>query len=114
MTRISGTLKSATGINISEGPPEQDYLEAEEPGGAGEPGPPGPQGPPGPPGEGAYHMHVQSTPAASWVIDHDLLYRPAVTVVDSAGSQVEGDVTYYDSQVVVSFSGAFAGTAYLT
>jgi hypothetical protein len=41
--RISGELKSATGINISTGPPERDDLkEVIE-------GPTGPQGPPGPP-----------------------------------------------------------------
>ncbi|HET9563407.1 MAG TPA: hypothetical protein VFP27_02615 [Mycobacterium sp.] len=132
MTRISGTLKTATGINISEGPPERDDLEVEVEGPAGETGEkgekgdkgdpgsdstvPGPEGPEGPPGTSSgYYEHIQSVPAAVWIVNHDLIYRPAVTVIDSAGSQVEGDVQYVGSQqLVLTFSGAFAGTAYLT
>lgn len=74
---------------------------------------PGPAGPPGPAG-GAY-THTQGTPVASWVINHPLPYRPSVTVVDSTGRQVEGDVVYTDADTVtVGFSGAFSGVAYLS
>ena len=73
---------------------------------SGSPGPPGPAG-------GTY-THVQSTAAAVWTITHGLGYRPNVTVVDSTGRQVEGDVVYSGSDVIVSFSSAFAGTAYLS
>lgn len=78
-------------------------------------GAPGPQGPPGPAGAaGGTYIHNQATPAAVWTITHGLGYQPNVTVVDSAGSQVEGDVTYSGPDVIVSFSAAFAGTAYLS
>lgn len=61
------------------------------------------------------YTHVQGTPANPWVIDHPLSFRPNVTVVDSTGRQVEGDVVYTDvDTVTVGFSGAFSGTAYLS
>jgi hypothetical protein len=49
-----------------------------------------------------------------WVINHALGTFPTVTVIDSAGDEVEGDVEYpTPNQVVLSFSAPFAGTAYL-
>lgn len=76
-------------------------------------GPPGSQGPQGP--SGGYHRHVQSVPEAMWVINHEIGHQPAVTIVDSAGTEVIGAVSYPSaSQVVVEFSSAFAGTAHLT
>lgn len=59
---------------------------------------------------------VYNQPVASsvWVIDHPLNKRPSVTVVDSAGSVVVGDITYNsDLQLEIRFSGAFSGKAYL-
>jgi hypothetical protein len=78
-------------------------------------GPPGPQGPPGPAGGGsASYVHNQATPAAVWTIPHNLGFFPNVTVVDSSGAQVEGDVVFSTNQVQVTFSAAFSGTAYLS
>lgn len=66
-------------------------------------------------GGGGNYVHVQSTAAATWLIDHNLGFYPNTTVVDSAGDQVEGTVTYTtQNQVRVMFSAAFAGTAYLS
>lgn len=77
-------------------------------------GPPGPPGPPGPTTGSAYVFN-QATPSATWVITHPLAYYPSVTVVDSAGSVVEGDLKYTSAtSLTVSFSGAFSGTAYLS
>ncbi len=73
------------------------------------------KGDPGAGGGGSYYRHVQSTPAAVWVITHGLGYRPNVTVVDSTARQVEGDVEHVnDNELIVSFSAAFAGEAYLS
>lgn len=82
----------------------------------GDPGPEGPEGPPGPSGAAAStYLHVQSVPASTWTINHSLGFYPNVTVFDSAGSQVEGDVTYLDlDSLTVAFSGSFAGEATLT
>lgn len=74
-------------------------------------------GPPGPPGtSGGSFTHAQMTPALVWMITHDLDYRPAgVITVDSAGSEVEGAVSYpADNIVRIDFAVPFSGTAYLS
>ncbi len=61
------------------------------------------------------HVHTQSSVSATWTINHSLGGRPSVSIVDSAGTVVIGEVTYVsDSQVVVNFSAPFSGYAYLT
>jgi len=62
----------------------------------------------------AYHF-VQNTPASSWVINHNLDFYPNVTVQDSAGNIVEGEISYTDSRhLTVTFNSAFSGNAYLS
>lgn len=71
-------------------------------------------GPPGPPGLDSHYAHVQSSPSSVWVINHELGKYPSVTVVDSSGTEVVGDVEYLSvSSVRVTFTGAFSGKAYL-
>jgi hypothetical protein len=79
-------------------------------------GDPGPQGPQGPAGSGGDLQLVwnQMIPADTWEIEHNLNKYPSVTVIDSAGTQVEGDVTYIDTNnLTINFSSAFAGKASL-
>ncbi len=80
-------------------------------------GPAGPQGPPGIQGDGgsgSSYVFDQMNASAAWTIAHNLGRFPSVTVVDSAGSTIEGDVQYTDANtVVVQFSATFAGLAYL-
>lgn len=81
-------------------------------------GPPGPQGEPGPRGEsgagilsGTFHWD-QAVASNVWVIPHNLGFVPQVTVTDSTGRVVEGDVVHNSvNQVTVSFTAPFAGTA---
>lgn len=55
---------------------------------------------------------VQSTPSITWTIDHNLARYPSVLVIDSTGRVVEGDVQHLSTNsLVITFSGAFAGTA---
>jgi len=62
----------------------------------------------------AYH-HTQGTSSASWVITHNLGWNPNVTVQDSGGSIVEGEITYTSlNSLTVTFTGAFSGNAYLS
>lgn len=62
---------------------------------------------------GVSYRHIQSVPAATWTIAHLLGKYPSVTIVDTAGSQVIGDVRFLSqSTVQVSFSTAFSGEAY--
>lgn len=61
------------------------------------------------------HIHTQNTVSTEWVITHTLGGRPSVTVVDSAGTVVIGEVQYdSNTQVTISFTAAFSGYAYLT
>jgi hypothetical protein len=83
----------------------------------------GPQGPAGPSGtqgqqglSGGSFTHDQGSPSAAWIIVHNLGYRPGgVVVVDSAGNELEGAVSYPDVNTVkIEFGGPFSGTAYLS
>ena len=61
-----------------------------------------------------YYTHSQNEASSAWLISHPLKKMPAVTVVDSAGSVVMGEITYIDENTVkVVFNGAFSGKAYL-
>ena len=61
------------------------------------------------------HVHTQGTASSTWTINHDLGGYPSVMVVDSAKTVVFGEISYTStSQVVVNFSSAFSGYAYLT
>ena len=57
---------------------------------------------------------TQSTPSNVWVIRHGLYKHPSVTVTDSGGNEVVGEVEYIDMNVVkVTFASVFSGKAYL-
>lgn len=61
-----------------------------------------------------YYTYAQNEAASTWLISHPLKKMPAVTVVDSAGSVVMGEITYIDENTVqIKFNGAFSGKAYL-
>jgi hypothetical protein len=61
------------------------------------------------------YEHTQGAASASWTINHNLGFKPNVTVVDSAGNIVEGEITYTNSNsLTVSFQSAFSGYAYLS
>ncbi len=61
------------------------------------------------------HIHTQSAASATWTITHVLGGRPSVSVVDSSGTVVVGEVRYDSNTVVtVLFTTPFSGYAYLT
>ena len=61
------------------------------------------------------YNHVQGVASSSWVINHNLGFYPNVTVQDSAGNIVEGEITYTTlDSITVTFSTAFSGEAYLS
>jgi hypothetical protein len=60
------------------------------------------------------HIHDQGTPSNQWTITHNLGKYPSVTIVDTANSEVIGEVDYLsNNQIKVSFSASFSGKAYL-
>jgi len=73
----------------------------------------GPPGPPGPDGGDAHFRFVQSVAASTWTVQHNLNKRPSVTIVDSAGNLVIGDVQYDAidplNKLTVTFSTNFSG-----
>ena len=79
----------------------------------------GATGPSGTNGQTLYsdlsHVHTQNSASASWTITHNLQFVPNITVVDSGGTVVEGSYNYPNSNtVVLTFSAAFSGKAYLS
>jgi len=64
---------------------------------------------------GGNYTHNQLTAASTWTITHNLGFFPAVSIVDSGGNYVIGDVNYVSQNVVsVSFNASFGGKAYLS
>ena len=60
------------------------------------------------------YTYYQITPSDNWVIKHNLNRYPSVTIVDSSGNVVVGEVKYIDNNTInISLVGVFAGTAYL-
>lgn len=83
---------------------------------------PGPQGPGGVDGVQADDVvalvskrHIQNTPLTQWSITHNLNFYPNITVFNSAGNQVEGNVTHIDeTSLTITFSTAVSGKAHLS
>ena len=56
----------------------------------------------------------QIAASASWNITHNLGKNPSVSIVDSGGNWVVGDVLYINNnELTINFNSAFSGTAYL-
>jgi hypothetical protein len=57
---------------------------------------------------------TQGVPATTWDITHNLNKFPSITVVDTASTTVVGSYEYINkNRVILSFSGPFAGKAFL-
>lgn len=80
----------------------------------------GPQGLQGVQGAGfdpskVAYVHQQGVASANWYIQHNLGFYPNITVKDSGGSIVEGEISYTNSnEITLVFSSSFSGTAYLS
>ena len=60
------------------------------------------------------YEYEQATPRTVWHVNHGLGKYPSVTVVDSSGNAVIGDIVYIDqNNLTLTFEGAFSGKAYL-
>ena len=102
--------KSGNHVSISYGGPQ------------GPVGPTGPTGPAGPSGVTASEIpalvsytHNQSAASTTWTIQHNLNFKPNVTVFDSGESMVEGSVTHTsNTTLTITFSAAISGRAHLS
>src|SRR5664280_210411 len=60
-------------------------------------------------------IHTQILPLSTWTITHHLGAYPSVTVVDSGGNTVIGQVTYLSTNALkIVFNASFSGKAYLS
>jgi len=60
------------------------------------------------------YMHQQLEASEVWEISHGLGKQPSITIQDSAGTQVQGEIHYIDTNNLrITFSSAFKGKAYL-
>lgn len=60
------------------------------------------------------YVFTQAIPATVWTINHNLGKFPSINVVDEANDEVIGKVNYTNNnQIVVTFSAAFSGKAFL-
>jgi hypothetical protein len=65
-------------------------------------------------GQDVFFVFAQNVASAVWHVHHNLGKYPAVTVVDSSGHTVVGDVRYVSlNELRVWFSAPFAGNVYL-
>ena len=78
---------------------------------------PGPQGPPGPQGNpgaagGSVYIHNQSSPAGSWIVNHNLGRLAFISVFNSAGEQIITDIDQSDPNTAsISFATPTSGKA---
>lgn len=64
--------------------------------------------------QGQNYVFTQIASSDLWTINHNLGRHPSVTVVDSAGSFVVGEITYIDTNTLqINFSSEFSGKVYL-
>lgn len=60
------------------------------------------------------YTHVQSVAASIWEVEHGLDKNPSVTVIDSAGTLLIGDVDYVNlNKLIITFGVPFTGKAYI-
>lgn len=63
---------------------------------------------------GLTYTFSQIIPSSTWTIEHNLERHPSVTVVDSSGNMVMGEIFYdNNNNITLTFAAPFAGKAYL-
>lgn len=61
------------------------------------------------------YVHNQGSASNTWTINHNLNFYPNVTIQDSGGTIVEGEIAYTTrNTLIATFSAAFSGKAYLS
>lgn len=72
------------------------------------------QGPQGPAGSGAY-IHTQSSQSTTWIINHNMGFRPSVELLDSGSQEIDGEISHPTiNQTIVRLNPASTGIARLT
>lgn len=64
-------------------------------------------------GSDANFVHTQLSASSLWTVNHNLVKKPSVTIVDSGDNVVVGDITYLnDNSLTIAFAAPFGGKAY--
>lgn len=110
--RHLGTLAGDTKNELSQLVSRQGLEGEGVEGPAGTRGSVGPEGPEGPPA--TTFVYPEGAPNTVWKILHELKRYPSVTVLDTAGDEVQG-ITVYNSneELTITFSAAVTGEALL-
>ena len=59
------------------------------------------------------YLHTQSSASDTWTVNHNLGYRPVVSVRSPGGVEVEATVTHTSvNQCVVTFAAPYTGTVF--
>lgn len=87
-----------------------NYVEFENPYiNKGEKGDPGPIGP-----SASAYTHTQSTPSDTWIINHNLGYKPSVELITVGGVEFDASVTHTSvDQTIINIAMPMAGSARL-
>lgn len=65
-------------------------------------------------GDDKYFLFHQYVPSNTWTINHTLNKFPSVTIIDSGGTHVYGNIDYISTnQVILTFTNEFSGEASL-
>jgi hypothetical protein len=60
-----------------------------------------------------HYVHSQNSASKTWTVVHNLQKHPAVSITDSGGSLVVGNITYLSLDTVeITFNASFSGIAY--
>lgn len=60
------------------------------------------------------YIHEQMSSSQVWDIEHNLNKYPSVSIIDSGGNEVLGDINYTSkNHITIKFSSAFSGSAFL-
>jgi len=62
-----------------------------------------------------YYKHEESPASDTWTINHNLGRSPAVTIIDTEGNTVIGEINYVDDDnLILTFTSPVEGIAHLT
>lgn len=60
------------------------------------------------------YVHSQNSASSMWTIQHNLRKTPSVTIIDSGGNIVQGNVQHVSENLtLINFTSSFGGKAYL-
>ena len=108
MADLQSTIQQPAAFQLTVQPPAETVTVLQ----VGQ-GPSGPKGDKGDTGQaGSTHEHHQTTAASTWTVNHNLGFRPAVTILSVGGAQMLAEVIHASlNQVLVYFDEPMTGLA---